>query len=241
MEIMKKFKKTHNNQLEKKKLNLNLNSINNTMFPHKSNINNLKSKKYFSTISSTSDIMKKALHNYRAKSISSNYQNQNDILQITSSSISTSNMTKYIKNLKIKKEKELKLKTSFNKLKPKLLHIASKKILNINDELDEFKISQKDNNKIHKKILSEINPLIINYDKDIIYDDDSLDISDDDLYNNNICLTERNNNNFNNNISCININIKDINFNEGLKLETLFDELIKELENNDNKKIFNNI
>ena len=205
--------------IKKKKSNVNFNTIESN-FPHNSNINNLKTKKYFSTISSTSDIMKKALKNYRAKSISSNYQKQCELLYITDSTTSTSNITRYNKI-----NKKLKLKTSFNKLKPKLLHIASKKILNINDELDEFKISKNDDIKIHKKIISEIKPKI-NYD-DILYEDDSLDF---DLYNNdkenNHSLLEKN----------ININVNDINFNECLKIENLYDELIKDLDNNKMKK-----
>lgn len=103
-------------------LNENNNNKNLILFPHHSNLNNLKTNKYFSTISSGSDLMKEALQNYRTKSISKNFQNQNELLQITNSSISTLSATKKItKNIQ-----KTKTKTYLNKLAPKLLHIASK-------------------------------------------------------------------------------------------------------------------
>ena len=224
---MEKIKKKKTRTIIKRKINLNINNTNSILFPHLSNLNNLKSKKYFSTISSNSDIMKKALQNYRANSMSSNYQNQNEILQMTNSTISTLSATKI--NQKI--IKETKTKTCFNKLAPKLLHNASK--TNMNNDTDEFKINNNKNIEIkkHKKIISEINPILnMNIDDDILDEEDSLDfdlnIDNNDLNKYN-ALTERNKNNF---IKCININ--DINFNECLKLENLFNELTKDLENN---------
>ena len=224
---MEKIKKKKTRTIIKRKINLNINNTNSILFPHLSNLNNLKSKKYFSTISSNSDIMKKALQNYRANSMSSNYQNQNEILQMTNSTISTLSATKI--NQKI--IKETKTKTCFNKLAPKLLHNASK--TNMNNDTDEFKINNNKNIEIkkHKKIISEINPILnMNIDNDILDEEDSLDfdlnIDNNDLNKYN-ALTERNKNNF---IKCININ--DINFNECLKLENLFNELTKDLENN---------
>ena len=224
---MEKIKKKKTRTIIKRKINLNINNTNSILFPHLSNLNNLKSKKYFSTISSNSDIMKKALQNYRANSMSSNYQNQNEILQMTNSTISTLSATKI--NQKI--IKETKTKTCFNKLAPKLLHNASK--TNMNNDTDEFKINNNKNIEIkkHKKIISEINPILnMNIDDDILDEEDSLDfdlnIDNNDLNKYN-ALTERNKNNF---IKCININ--DINFNECLKLENLFNDLIKDLENN---------
>ena len=224
---MEKIKKKKTRTIIKRKINLNINNTNSILFPHLSNLNNLKSKKYYSTISSNSDIMKKALQNYRANSMSSNYQNQNEILQMTNSTISTLSATKI--NQKI--IKETKTKTCFNKLAPKLLHNASK--TNMNNDTDEFKINNNKNIEIkkHKKIISEINPILnMNIDDDILDEEDSLDfdlnIDNNDLNKYN-ALTERNKNNF---IKCININ--DINFNECLKLENLFNELTKDLENN---------
>ena len=224
---MEKIKKKKTRTIIERKINLNINNTNSILFPHLSNLNNLKSKKYFSTISSNSDIMKKALQNYRANSMSSNYQNQNEILQMTNSTISTLSATKI--NQKI--IKETKTKTCFNKLAPKLLHNASK--TNMNNDTDEFKINNNKNIEIkkHKKIISEINPILnMNIDDDILDEEDSLDfdlnIDNNDLNKYN-ALTERNKNNF---IKCININ--DINFNECLKLENLFNELTKDLENN---------
>ena len=224
---MEKIKKKKTRTIIKRKINLNINNTNSILFPHLSNLNNLKSKKYFSTISSNSDIMKKALQNYRANSMSSNYQNQNEIMQMTNSTISTLSATKI--NQKI--IKETKTKTCFNKLAPKLLHNASK--TNMNNDTDEFKINNNKNIEIkkHKKIISEINPILnMNIDDDILDEEDSLDfdlnIDNNDLNKYN-ALTERNKNNF---IKCININ--DINFNECLKLENLFNELTKDLENN---------
>jgi len=221
----------------KRKINLNINnktSLN--MFPHHTNLNNLKSKKYFSAVSSNSDIMKKALIKYRANSTSSNYKNQNELLYITNSSISTSNCTKKfpIKN------KEPKMKTILNKLAPKLLHIASKN--NIINDMDEFKINKNDELKIiHKKMTSEINPISnINIEDDFDVEDSldfELDFDNMNDYNNEYnALTERNKRDIN-----ISINLNDINFNECLKLENLFNELIKDLENNKLEKFENKL
>ena len=219
---MEKIKNKKTKAIIKRKINLNINNNNSILFPHLSNLNNLKSKKYFSTISSNSEIMKKALQNYRANSISSNYQNKNELLQMTNSTISTLSATKkYPKIIK-----EAKTKTCLNKLAPKLLHMSSKTNIN-NDDTDEFKISKKKDIIMHKKIISEINP-ILNID-DLLDEDDSIDFDldiDNDLNKYN-ALTERNKNDLS---KCININ--DINFNECLKLENLFNNLVKDLENN---------
>ena len=221
----------------KRKINLNINnktSLN--MFPHHTNLNNLKSKKYFSAVSSNSDIMKKALIKYRANSTSSNYKNQNELLCITNSSISTSNCTKKFPV----KNKEPKMKTILNKLAPKLLHIASKN--NIINDMDEFKINKKDELKIiHKKMTSEINPISnINIEDDFDVEDSldfELDLDNMNDYNNEYnVLTERNKKDIN-----ISINLNDINFNECLKLENLFNELIKDLENNKLEKFENKL
>jgi hypothetical protein len=166
--------------------------------------------------------MKKALQNYRANSISSNYKNQNELLQMTNSTISTLSATKkYPKIIK-----ETKTKTCFNKLAPKLLHISSKSNIN-NDDTDEFKVNKNKDIIIHKKIISEVNP-ILNID-DFLDEDDSIDydLNIDNNLNKYNALTERNKNDLS---KCININ--DINFNECLKLENLFNDLIKDLENN---------
>ena len=219
---MEKIKKKKTKAIIKRKINLNVNNSNSILFPHLSNLNNLKSKKYFSTISSNSDIMKKALKNYRANSISSNYKNQNELLQMTNSTISTLSATKkYPKIIK-----ETKTKTCFNKLAPKLLHISSKSNIN-NDDTDEFKVNKNKDIIIHKKIISEVNP-ILNID-DFLDEDDSIDydLNIDNNLNKYNALTERNKNDLS---KCININ--DINFNECLKLENLFNELTKDLENN---------
>ena len=219
---MEKIKKKKTKAIIKRKINLNVNNSNSILFPHLSNLNNLKSKKYFSTISSNSDIMKKALQNYRANSISSNYKNQNELLQMTNSTISTLSATKkYPKIIK-----ETKTKTCFNKLAPKLLHISSKSNIN-NDDTDEFKVNKNKDIIIHKKIISEVNP-ILNID-DFLDEDDSIDydLNIDNNLNKYNALTERNKSDLS---KCININ--DINFNECLKLENLFNDLIKDLENN---------
>ena len=219
---MEKIKKKKTKAIIKRKINLNVNNSNSILFPHLSNLNNLKSKKYFSTISSNSDIMKKALQNYRANSISSNYKNQNELLQMTNSTISTLSATKkYPKIIK-----ETKTKTCFNKLAPKLLHISSKTNIN-NDDTDEFKVNKNKDIIIHKKIISEVNP-ILNID-DFLDEDDSIDydLNIDNNLNKYNALTERNKKDLS---KCININ--DINFNECLKLENLFNDLIKDLENN---------
>ena len=221
----------------KRKINLNINNkTSSNMFPHHTNLNNLKSKKYFSAVSSNSDIMKKALIKYRANSTSSNYKNQNELLYITNSSISTSNCTKKFPT----KNKEPKMKTILNKLAPKLLHIASKN--NIINDMDEFKINKKDELKIiHKKMTSEINPISnINIEDDFDVEDSldfELDLDNMNDYNNEYnALTERNKRDIN-----ISINLNDINFNECLKLENLFNELIKDLENNKLEKFENKL
>ena len=220
---MEKIKKKKTKAIIKRKINLSINNSNSILFPHSSNLNNLKSKKYFSTISSNSDIIKIALQNYRANSMSSNYQNQNELLQTTNSTISTLSTTKkYPKIIK-----EVKNKTCFNKLAPKLLHMASK--TNINNDTDEFKIIKNKDIIIHKKIISEVKPILNMSIDDILDDEDSFDFDlnmDNNLKQYN-ALTERNKNDLN---KCININ--DINFNECLKLENLFNDLAKDLENN---------
>ena len=234
---MDKIKKQKTRPIIKRKVNLNTNintNINNNtmVFPHQSNLNNLKSKKYFS---SNTEIMKKALQNYRANSISSNYQKQNDLLQITNSTISTLSLTKkipkIIKEKKTSKTKTSKTKTYFNKLAPKLLHIDSK--TNINNDTDEFKINKNPQIKKHKKIISEIKPMLnINIDDedDILNDEEDsfyFGLNLDDDMKKYYTITERNKNDLN-----ISININDINYNECLKLENLFNDLIKDLENN---------
>ena len=221
---MDQFKKQKTRTIMKRKLNLNENNNNKNLilFPHHSNLNNLKTNKYFSTISSGSDLMKEALQNYRTKSISRNFQNQNELLQITNSSISTLSATKKItKNIQ-----KTKTKTYLNKLAPKLLHIASKN--NISNDMDEFKIKKNNEIKTHKKVISVAEPNL-NFNIDNLLDEeDSLDFSSnfDDINKYNT-LTERNKRELN-----IGINLNDINFNECLKLENLFGEMIKDLENN---------
>ena len=233
------FKKMEKNKIKKtkpiikKRLKVNIdNSISTSLFPHHSNLNNLKSKKYFSLIPSNSDMVKKALQKYRANSISNNYKNQSEILQATNSTISTLSGTK---KFPIKNKKN-KIKTCFNKLAPKLLHIASK--TSINNDMDEFKINKNEEIKTHKKIVSVINPYLNN--NDILDEEDSLNFEldfDDINYNNKYnTLTERNKNDLN-----ININLNDINFNECIKIENLFNELIKDLENNKLEKFENKL
>ena len=234
---MEKNKNKKTRPIIKRKLQLNIdNNISASVFPHHPNINNLKSIKYFSTISSNSDMIKNALQKYRANSTSSNYQNKNEILQATNSTISTLSGTKKLLPIKNKKNK---VKTCFNKLAPKLLHIASK--TSINNDMDEFKISKKEEIKTHKKIGSVINPNLNNNFIDILDEEDSLNFDldfDDFNFNNNKynTLTERNKNDLN---ICINLN--DINFNECLKIENLFNELIKDLENNKLEKFENKL
>ena len=234
---MEKNKNKKTRPIIKRKLLLNIdNNISASVFPHHPNINNLKSIKYFSTISSNSDLIKNALQKYRANSTSSNYQNKNEILQATNSTISTLSGTKKLLPIKNKKNK---VKTCFNKLAPKLLHIASK--TSINNDMDEFKISKKEEIKTHKKIGSVINPNLNNNFIDILDEEDSLNFDldfDDFNFNNNKynTLTERNKNDLN---ICINLN--DINFNECLKIENLFNELIKDLENNKLEKFENKL
>ena len=234
---MEKNKNKKTRPIIKRKLLLNIdNNISASVFPHHPNINNLKSIKYFSTISSNSDLIKNALQKYRANSTSSNYQNKNEILQATNSTISTLSGTKKLLPIKNKKNK---VKTCFNKLAPKLLHIASK--TSINNDMDEFKISKKEEIKTHKKIGSVINPNLNNNFIDILDEEDSLNFDldfDDFNFSNNKynTLTERNKNDLN---ICINLN--DINFNECLKIENLFNELIKDLENNKLEKFENKL
>ena len=208
------FKKMEKNKIKKtkpiikKRLKVNIdNSISTSLFPHHSNLNNLKSKKYFSLIPSNSDMVKKALQKYRANSISNNYKNQSEILQATNSTISTLSGTK---KFPIKNKKN-KIKTCFNKLAPKLLHIASK--TSINNDMDEFKINKNEEIKTHKKIVSVINPYLNN--NDILDEEDSLNFEldfDDINFNNKYnTLTERNKNDLN-----ININLNEI---------TVYDEI----------------
>ena len=94
--------------------------------------------------------------------------------------------------------------------------------------MDEFKIKKNNEIKTHKKVISVAAPNL-NFNIDNLLDEeDSLDFSSnfDDINKYNT-LTERNKNDLN-----ICINLDDINFNECLKLENLFGEMIKDLENN---------
>ena len=227
---------------EKKKLDININNANN-LFPHKTKLNNLKSKKYFSITTTNSDTMKKALIKYREENLPNKSQNEGTN---SSTSTSTCNISKVNKiNFQLDKNSiifhEPKTKTSFQKIPPKTLEFNLNDKIN-NDDIDEFKIFNKKKinlsniNKAieqnHKKYISEIKePTNINIDL-IIDDEDSIDFdinlekdNEFNLFNNN--LTDRNKNKLN-----ISINLQDINFIECVKIENLFNELIKDLEIN---------
>jgi len=235
---MEKNQKNLNKSKEKKKLAISIRN-NNTLFPHNSKLNNLKTKKYFSNSTVNSNSMKIALTKYRENNLL-NTQNNNNVSNYTNSSISTCNVTKT--NNKIFKfdksllnQAEPKTKTSFQKIEPKLLKLSSKEQVNTNDDLDEFKICNEKNliNQEHKKYISDINTPSTNVNIDTtIYDEDSIDFDinteEEEEFNlNNNNLTDRNKNILN-----IGINLYDINFNVCVSIENLFNELIKDLEIN---------
>ena len=230
--------KLKNKSKNKEKKNLKININNNSIIPHKTLFNNLKSKKYFSTTTTNSDIMKKALIKYRETN------NQNEI---TFSSSSTGYMPKGSKtNLKLDKNfynfAEPKTKTSFQKIAPKILDLQIEDKINNIEDIEEFKITKyekeknlnNNNKKINKKkyITDVKENKTKNISIDNTVDDDSMDFDIDNDENNEInkynnSLTDRNKNNLN-----IGINLYDINLNELIKLENLFNELIKEFEIN---------
>ena len=234
---MENKQKNLNKSKENKKLNINIKN-NNALFPHNSKLNNLKTKKSFSNSTVNSNLMKIALNKYRENNLLSTQNN--NISNFTNSSVSTCNVTK-TNNRIFKFDKSLlnqaepKTKTSFQKIEPKLLKISSKECVNINDDLDEFKICNEKNmiNQNHKKYISDINTPSSNFNiETTIYDEDSIDfdinIEEDEEFNlNNNNLTDRNKNILN-----IGINLCDINFNVCVSIENLFNELIKDLEIN---------
>ena len=152
---MENKQKNLNKSKEKKKLTISIKN-NNTLFPHNSKLNNLKTKKYFSNSTVNSNLMKIALNKYRENNLLSTQNN--NISNFTNSSVSTCNVTK-TNNRIFKFDKSLlnqaepKTKTSFQKIEPKLLKISSKECVNINDDLDEFKICNEKNmiNQNHQK------------------------------------------------------------------------------------------
>ena len=224
----------------------------NILIPHYTNLNNLKSKKYFTNTTTNSYSMKIALIKYRENYNINN--NQNCISHLTNSSISTCNNSKLNINKKVFKfDKEIinfaepRTKTSFQKIAPKLLELSSNEQINTNEDIDEFKIYKNKNNlninkvnlnniineknqnlrmNISEKILFNLNIDEINYEEDSI--DFDINTEDDIEFNaNNDNLTNRNKNSLN-----IGINLHDINFKECIKIENLFNELIKDLEVN---------
>ena len=219
---------------EKKNLNININNSNNNLFPHKTKLNNLKSKKYFSNTTNNTEIMKKALLKYRENNKPINTQTE-----ITNSSSSTTCNISKINKSNDKYDKiilnypEPKTKTSFQKIAPKILELSIKE----NEDIDEFKIYEDKrliNEKLnHKKFISEIKePSNINIDS-IIDDEDSIDFDiNTEEDNNEPNIVKNNLTDRNNNILNIGINLNDINFIECIKIESLYSELIKHLEIN---------
>ena len=232
---------------EKKNLNIKIKKYNKELFPHKTKFNNLKSEKYFSITNINSDVMKKALIKYREDSLSNKSQHE-----VTNSitSPSTCNISKINQN-NSKKDKftidlhEPKTKTIFKKLAPKNLE------LNQNDDIEMKIFNYKKNfnlkkrNKVeeknHKKYISEIKERVKVSIDSISDDEDSMDFdinseknNEVNFYKNN--LTDRNKNNIN-----ININLHDINFIDCIKIENLYNELIKDLEINKMNKFENKL
>ena len=242
---------------EKKHLNINIHNSNNILFPHRTNLNNLKSKKYFTTSTKNSDVMKDALIKYREKKNKIN-NTQNTI---TNSSMSTcltrtkQSLFKFDKNLLNNVEPHTK--TSFQKISPKILQQSSKDLItNNDDEIDELKIynktktelTSKAKNKINenenqKKIITGIKqPINININIESIFDED--DLIDFDMNMEEEEFNMYNNNNFtdrNKNIINIGINLNDINYGECIKIEYLFSELIKDFEINKMNKFENKL
>ena len=88
---MENKQKNLNKSKEKKKLTISIKN-NNTLFPHNSKLNNLKTKKYFSNSTVNSNLMKIALNKYRENNLLSTQNN--NISNFTNSSVSTCNVTK---------------------------------------------------------------------------------------------------------------------------------------------------
>ena len=233
---------------EKKNINIKINN-NKELFPHKTKFNNLKTKKYFSINNINSDVMKKALIKYREDNLSNKSQNE---VASSITSPSTCNISKINQNNN-KNDKlpiysnEIKTKTSFQKLEPKILELNQ----NENDDLELKLFNHKKNFNVkniknaedtnHKKYISELKEHIKVGIDSILDDEDSIDFDINTEKNNEINyyknnLTDRNKNNIN-----ININLHDINFIELIKIENLYNELIKDLEINKMNKFENKL
>ena len=246
---------------ERKDLKININNSNNNLFPHKTNLNNLKSKKYFSSTTKDSQVMRDALIKYiEKKNKINNSQNT-----ITNSSMSTSltrpkqNIFKFdkITDKNLFNNVEPHTKTSFQKISPKILHQSSGNFIsNYNDDIEELNICEntnnqlnninKDNikeNKSHNKNITDIKqPINIDFSIESAFDEDDiidfdLNMEEEEQFNiHNKNLTDRNKNNVN-----IGINLHDINYGECIKIEYLFSELIKDLEINKMNKFENEL
>ena len=225
----KKQKSTIKNK-EKKDLNIKINNYNEELFPHKTIINNLKTKKYFSITKINNDIMKKALMKYREDNRSNKSQNEVTNSITSPSTCNVSKINQNNKNIKFTMDlNEPKTKTSFQKLAPKILELNQNddvelKIFNYKKNFNVNNINKKEEKK-NKKYISEIKKQIELSEDSIIDDEDSIDFDINSKNNNKIKfyknnLTDRNNNNID-----ININLHDINFSEYIKIEKLYNVL----------------
>jgi len=145
-----------------------INSKNKKLIPHNTNLNNLKTNKYF-TYDDNNNCMKKALTQYREKNRNSN-NNNNNTSKIHQSNISTtycSNIyplkTKVHKNNSFKVDKNIinyaeprtKVK-EFHKIQPKIIDSLIIDNENVdsffdNDDNENIKINIDINNKLNKK------------------------------------------------------------------------------------------
>ena len=144
------------------------NSKNKKLIPHNTNLNNLKTNKYF-TYDDNNNCMKKALTKYREKNYNTN-NNNNNISKIHQSNISTtycSNIypikTKVHKNISFKVDKNIinyaeprtKVK-EFHKIQPKIIDSLIIDNENVdsffdNDDNENIKTNININNKLNKK------------------------------------------------------------------------------------------
>ena len=221
-------------------------SIEKTLLPNETNLNNLKTEKYFTIEGAENSIMTKALISYRQNENLIKYINGTNINFQHNPSETSSTCTEHL----ISHKNENNIKTRNNKLPLKMLEISKNEISenNINtivneDDFNDSAIINKNDNFINddKKIhhISELQN-IVNINNYSIFDEDSFNddinniITGGNTFNNfhninekkyyNHCMIERN--------LLINSSYKDINFKDFLLINNIFNELIHDFDVN---------
>ena len=212
------------------------------LLPHKTNLNNLKTNKYFTIDDSKNDIMKNALLSYRKNKNLNKYMSDiNSNLQYNTFE-SSSTCTDHL----IAHKTNNNFIAKSNKIFPTILDTSKNEntennlnTINNEDEFNDSGICNKNNNSIkdEKKIKPYISEMqnLVNINNYSIFDEDSFN---DDI--NNIITESNNYNNFNDKINSnqcmternvlINLSYRDINLNDFLLINNIFNELIHDFD-----------